>query len=399
MLVADTKKRGFKTVETNYEELNEKIKAHRRKIFKRVIEILLVIVVVVIGVELIYALRSFDSYEVTNSIERNSSDVSQYAKFSNYLLEYSNDGVSCIGNDNEVVWNQSFEMVSPQVEITEKFLLVYDAGGTQLYILTESGLQEEIQTSSPIQTACIANQGTVAVLMKENDESQVKLFDKKGKELANGKFYGEQGGFPIDIALSRDATKLAVDMVDISSGKVCTTITFYNFGSVGQSKIDNNVGTYTFENILVPEIDYVSDSRMIGIGTGKLLVFEGSQKPELKREIVIEEEIRSCFHNDKYVGIVYDNTEVENSWHIRVMDLRGKTIMENDVSFAYDRIEFLSNKEVCVTSATECEIFTTHSIKKFSYSFDEEIFQVLAGDGGKNYTFIFEDTIEEVRLK
>ena len=105
----------------------------------------------------------------------------------------------------------------------------------------------------------------MAILMREDEKTQVKLFDIKGTELANGIFYDRQGGLPIDIALSPDATMLAVDLVDVSSGRVNTTINFYNFGSVGQSEVDNNVGVFTFENILVPEIDYVSKNKMNGV--------------------------------------------------------------------------------------------------------------------------------------
>lgn len=399
MLVSDVKKKGFKTLETDYEELDEQLREHRKTIIKRAVQIIGVIVLLIIGIELFNALRAFDNYEVIDTVERTSSGVAEYQTFGDCLLEYSNDGISCHGKNDEIVWNQSFEMTAPEIQICGDYLVVYDAAGTKLFILTESGLEKSIEMSSPIQAVCIANQGTVAVLMKEDQVSQVKLFDKKGNELANGKFYGDKGSFPIDIALSHDATKLAVDMVDVSKGKVSTTISFYNFGSVGQSEIDNNVGTYTFEGVLVPKIDYVSNSRMIGMGTGKMLVFDGSQKPELAEEIEIQEEVLSYFHNEKYVGIVYDNVEVENSWHIKVMDMRGNTVMENDTTIAYDNIEFLSNNEICVTSATQCEIFTTHSIKKFAYEFDKELYKVFSGENGQNYTFIFKDTIEEVKLK
>lgn len=397
--VADVKKKGFKTLETDYEELEEQIREHRQKIIKRVLQVIGIIALLIIGFELFSAIRSFNDYEIRESVDRKSTGSTQYQMFGEYLLEYSNDGISCISGNRDIVWNQSFEMASPKVQTCGEYLVVYDAVGTKLFILTKTGLQKSLEMTAPIQTVCIANQGTVAVLMKENQESQVKLFDKKGNELANGKFYGDKGGFPIDIALSHDGTKLAVDMVDVTAGEVNTTISFYNFGSVGQSEIDNNVGTYTFEGLLVPEIDYVSNSRMIGIGTGKMLVFDGTQKPKLSKEIEIEEEILSFFHNDKYVGIVYDNVEVENSWHIKVMDMRGKTIMENDTTIPYDSIEFLSNNEICVNNTTRCEIFTVHSIKKFEYEFDKELYKVFATNGTQNYTFIFKDTIEEVKLK
>lgn len=397
--MSDVKKKGFKTLETDYEELDEQILEHRKYLLKRALQIIAVIAVLVIGIELMYALRSFEDYEVRNALDRSSGSTTQYQMFGDSLLEYSNDGITCIGKNNDIIWNQSFEMVLPEVQICGEYLVVYDVAGTKIFILTESGLEKSLEMTAPIQTVCIAEQGTVAVLMKENQESQVKLFDKKGNELANGKFYGDKGGFPIDIALSYDGTKLAVDMVDVTQGKVNTTISFYNFGSVGQSEIDNNVGAYTFEGILVPKIDYVSNSRMIGMGTGKMLVFDGVQKPELTEEIDVGEEIRSFFYNEKYIGIVYDNAEVENSWHIKVMDMRGKTVMENDTSLAYDNIAFLSGNEICVTNATQCEIFTIHSIKKFSYEFDKELYKVFAAGDGQNYTFIFKDTIEEVKLK
>lgn len=399
MLVTEKEKNGFKTVEADMEKHKQQLRERRKMMLKRSIELVLVLVVLVIGVEIIYALRSFDSYDIRSAIERRSGSATEYAGYKDYLLEYSNDGISCINKNNEVMWNQSFEMISPQVEICKDYIVVFDAGGAEILIMAESGLQKEIETTSPIQKVCIADQGTIAVLMKEDEKSQVKLFDVKGTELANGVFYDKQGALPVDIALSYDATKLAVDMIDVSKGGINTTISFYNFGTVGQSEIDNKVGEYTFEGIVVPEIDYVSDSKMIAIGTGKILVFDGKQKPEVSREIIVEQEILSCFHNDTYIGIVYDNVEEEKYCHIKIMDFYGRTIAENDISIIYDEIEFLANDEICVRSDSECEIFTKHSIKKFSYTFDKELYKILSGDNGENYTFIFKDTIEEVRLK
>ena len=396
MLVTENKK-GFKTIETNYEEQKVQQDERQKTLVKRVVEIIAAVLVLVITIEIIYALRSFDSYEVRNTIERGSGSVTQYEVYGDYLLEYSNDGIACM-NQTEMKWNQSFEMVSPQLEVCGEYLAVYDAGGTEIFVFTEAGLQKEFEMTSPIQTVCIAKQGTTAVLMKEDEKSQVKLFDVKGNELANGVFYEKQAAFPIDIALSYDATKLAVDMIDVSKGDVSTTIVFYNFGTVGQSEIDNHVGTYTFDGLLVPEIDYVSESKMVGMGTGKLLVFDGAQKPELSQEIIIEEEILSYFHNDSYVGIVYDDIK-EGYCHIKVMDFKGRIIMENDISITYNSIEFLENNEICVRGDYACELFTTHSIKKFSYTFDKEVYKILSGENGENYTFIFRDTIEEVRLK
>ena len=119
-----------------------------------------------------------------------------------------------------------------------------------------------------------------------------------------------------------------------------------------------------YKDILVPEIEYLSDTKMVAFGTGRILIFDGAQKPEAAGEIVLEQEISSYFYNDKYIGIVYDNPDLDNVWHVKVMDLKGKLVMENDISIPYTKVEFLSNNEICATNNMECELFTLQSIKK-----------------------------------
>ena len=88
--MADAKKKGFKTLESNYDEIDEKIREHRMTIMKRVVKGLAVLLVLAVLLELFYALRSFEDYEVRDSVERGSSGVTQYEMFGDNLLEYSN---------------------------------------------------------------------------------------------------------------------------------------------------------------------------------------------------------------------------------------------------------------------------------------------------------------------
>ena len=76
-----TKKEGFQTVETNFEELDEKIRIHRKKIFWRVIGVSLGVIVTIFLVQLWMAVRGYDSYEIRNSVDRNGSEAAKYEKF------------------------------------------------------------------------------------------------------------------------------------------------------------------------------------------------------------------------------------------------------------------------------------------------------------------------------
>ncbi len=393
-------KANLKTVKVDMEEYNKKLKEHRKGMAKKVVSIVFIVAIVIVSFLLWRSVRSYNSYSVLRENKRTDSKAAKYQEFDGKILGYSNDGAVYMSKDYELLWNQAFEMKAPRIDEAGKFLVIYDYGGSTLFIITPDGVEKKIETTKPIQRACIAKQGSVAVLMKEGNISYVKLFNKLGKELAGGEFYQDKGTFPVDVALSTDAQKLGVCMIDVSNGTVSTTISFYNFGSVGQNEIDNNVGTYTYQGVMIPKIKYVSANRMIAFGDTQILMFEGAQKPELKAELKIDYQIESLFYNDAYIGTTSAvPTEDGINHHIVVYDMKGKNIMENDTSMSYKEIEFLANNEICIRNDKQCEIYTTHGIKKFSYAFEDTLVKIMSGMTSRDYTFIFEGETQEVRLR
>ena len=154
--VAD--KKDFKTVEINseaQEELEQQIRRHRHKIVRRVIIGIFAIALLFAGAQLWNALRSYDSYEIRNKTEQQDSGSAKYETFLGKTLEYNNDGIVYRNSDDELIWNQSFEMSTPMLSICENYLAIYDQGGTSIYIMTTTGLSKKIETSTPISTVCV----------------------------------------------------------------------------------------------------------------------------------------------------------------------------------------------------------------------------------------------------
>lgn len=370
---------------------------------KRVVRIVLIVIFVlavgIAGVVLWTELRTYKDYEVLNSHDAPESNSKMYARFLDKTVEYSNDGVLYRDSDWNLLWNQSFEMDSPQIAICEGYMAIYDKLGTEIYIMNKRGLVKRLDMSKPIYSLAVANQGTVAVMMKDGATTYVKLFDADGKELTNGEFYESQKCYPVAIAISNDAKKLAVDIIDSSKAKLKTVIKFYNFGSVGQNEVNNEVSSETFDEAIFPEIKFVTNDRLIAIGDEQYAVFEGTQKPSLVGSYAYGETVQSLCYNNKYVCITYSNNDSDNTFHIRAMDLKGKTVMDQDTAIPYNTVEFLENNEICIRSKYDCEIFTIHGVKKFAYTFDRELFSVISGNDRQTYAFAIEKTLEEVRLK
>ena len=395
----EIRKKNFQTIESDPEELSRKIRAHRLKIFRNSIITAGVLILAAAGILLFLRLREYTSYTVAESIERSDTSATRFVAYADGVVKYSNDGAAYTNAAGEEVWNQTYEMQEPMIDNCGDYLAFAEKGGSKVYILNRQGLQGEVETNMKIDRVRVAGQGTVAVLMEKDGVSNIRLYDKKGNNLVGGQIHLEKSGYPLDIALSDDAIKLAVSLLNISEGKVKTMIAFYNFGSVGQNEFDHMVSSYSYSDVVVPEIGFVTNNRMIAFGDTKVLIYEGTQKPALEKEIKLDKEIKSVFYNQNYFGLVNNNEDKDNTRHMEIYDTRGSHVMSKDFTMDYNEVEFLTNNEICIRNDTQCLIYNTYGVRHFAYTFDVPLFQIIAGKSALSYTFIMEGTTEKVRLK
>ena len=239
------------------------------------------------------------------------------------------------------------------------------------------------------------------------DTFTLYFMDKNGKNLVSGAFYTEKSGYPLDISLCNDGKKLAVSMLTVNNGEVCSTIKCYNFGSVGQNEIDYMVGSFDYPDVIIPQIEFTDNNRLVAFGDSKIILFSGTQKPEPDDEIALNQEIKSVFTSENYIGIIYNNdvqaesdTEsTEESRHMEIYNTGGKHVLSKDFTMDYENVDFLGNGEICIRNATECQIYNTYGVKKFSYTFDTPLYDVISDGSQNGYIFIMEGTTEKVRLK
>lgn len=398
--MADTKKKGFHTVsKQNQKEYQRQLYEYRLNVLKRIIIAAVAILLLVGGTTLYMSLRQYTDYDIRASAERADTKATQFEEFQGNILKYSNDGAVYTDHNNERIWNQTYEMSNPTVDICGNYLVIYDKKGKDIYILNKSGLVHSIETNYPITQVSIAGQGTIAVLMDNQSKGLLSLYDKEGNVLVNGAIHSEKGGYPVAIALSDDAIKLGVSMLDIKDGTVKSTLAFYNFGAVGENAIDHVVSAVTYDDMFMPELDFVSKDCMLAITDTGVLIFEGAQTPKETARIEFLEEVKSVFYNNEYIGTVCDSTDETIHSIVRVYDFGGKLMMEENTDVEYSNVELLSSNEVCISNRTVCDIYTVRGVFKFHYEFEEELYGIIPGGSNLNYTFILNGVTEQVRLK
>ena len=197
--MTDIRKEEFQTIETDLEEMKEKIRKHRKRIVIRIAAAVVSVAVLIAAAGIYFQLKEYKGYEVASEIERSDSEATKYEIFSGNILRYNNDGAFYADFTDNLIWNQAFEMQNPHVDICENYAVIVDLQGTQIYIMNTDGMQGEIKTNRPIEGVCIANQGTVAVLTQADGISYLELYNRKGENLASGEIHVANSGYPLDI--------------------------------------------------------------------------------------------------------------------------------------------------------------------------------------------------------
>ena len=131
-------KKKFKTVPAmDMDEYKQKIREHRLKILKRILVTALIVFVIIAGLFLFLALRHYEDFDVNSTVERSDTAATIFEEFQGNILKYSNDGALYTDTYNERIWNQTYEMAKPTIDMCEDYLVIYDKKGTQIYIMTD----------------------------------------------------------------------------------------------------------------------------------------------------------------------------------------------------------------------------------------------------------------------
>lgn len=191
-------------------EYQQNMQRHRKRVLTIAISSAVIIILACVAIYLYNIYRTYTDYVVVNEIEKNENEVASYVLMNDLLVCYSMDGVSCYDKDYKQLWNQSYEMKKPMIDICGSYMAICDTGGTRCYILGEDGFKGEVDTQLPIKRLEVAAQGSVAVLLEDGDVNRINYYDRLGTLLAENKAPIEKSGFPLDISLSNDGLKMAV---------------------------------------------------------------------------------------------------------------------------------------------------------------------------------------------
>ena len=377
----------------------EKIRNHKLAVIFRTAAIVLGAVLFVALIYVGWRDKEYSEMVVTDgSVITNSAD-SVVMGLGGYVVQYSKDGISCLGANGQVLWNQTYEMQNPIAHTCGDVVAVGDYNGHNIYVSSTSGALGQVDTNLPIRDFCVSSQGVVAAVLDGTDVTWIYLYDAQGNNLANFKTTMNDSGYPVSISISPNGELVCVSYLYPEDGSLKTSVAFFNFGSVGQNSIDNYVSGYDYPGVVVPYVQFMNTGAAFAASDDRIMFYNGDQKPLSQAEIFTgEEEVRSIYFNDSYMGAVFANSTSEGKYRLQVYGTKGDNVLTAYFDIDYTEVVF-NNKQVIIYNEDECIIMDMNGHVKFEGDFETPVRVMIPTNLRNRFTLVTADAIKTLNLK
>ena len=393
------KKKPYLRILTPPDDLSEIMKKVHRFRYAKVRRILVVIILVILAICGTYLLMKNQVYgtaRISAQYAADISDTSNYAQFADGIVRYNRDGVAFLDKKNEERWIQPTQIQNPVIVVRDESFAVADNGGNSILVFSEDGLKGEMETTLPIERISISDQGIVSVLLRNEMSPTIMTYDATGNILAEMQISTGTTGYPTAMEMSGDGTTLAVSYLVLDGTAIRSRVVYYNFGEAGQENTDNIVFSEEYDNTIMGEIFFMGDDRSVAVGDDSLVIYRGTDAPEVVKTITLDQEIQSVFHSDQYIGLILLNRE-KSGYELRLYNRIGEPMISREIPGMYDNAK-IDGDEIIMYEGSRCCIATVTGIIKFDGDLGVDALEMFRAFGVNRYYVMSVDELRVIYL-
>lgn len=140
----------------------------------------------------------------------------------------------------------------------------------------------------------------------------------------------------------------------------------------------------------------MDDTTSVAVSDSSFIIYEGKEIPQKKKEVEINQEIKSVFHTDKYIGFVLLNKD-KSGYEARLYNKSGKQVMNKAFAGEYSSVR-MHEDEIIMFEGTKCCIITKNGIMRFKGDLQTNALEVIPARGINRYLVMSADELRVVYL-
>lgn len=387
---------GLEPTGREVEDYQSRISRHRRNVFRKTVITTGVAVAAVFLVMLYVEKRSYNDYKVLQKSDQEDIISTNYVEMDGKILRYSPDGVSLISSKMESVWSEIYDMQNPVADVNGTKAVIADKDGTALEIYDKSGKTGSVTTSYSIVKARISESGLVAAILDGGEDTWINFYSSDGSLIAENQTRIDDPGYPLDVAVSDDGVVMMVTYQFVDGGETTSYVAFYNFGDVGQNEEDRIVSGYTYEGVVIPQIQYLDNNQSVALRDDGFTLYKGKQIPKENKTVEVDKEIISTFYDADMVGLVFKNDNKEKQYTMEVYTTGGKLKFKKDFNIPYTTIK-LSGGNILMYNSSQMCVINSRGVEKYMGSVDgtiKDFFKI----GMNRYLLVLDSGVNVIKL-
>lgn len=348
------------------------------RIIKYSVIVIVLALLIGIGVYLyMHRNRNYSSWKTLNATEFSMETTGNYMQFADGFIRYTTDGISYISGGAEI-WNKSLSVHKPVIDICEDYIVIGEQNTNNLSVINKSGAQLDITMTYPIISVEVSAQGIVAANLDDGEANYIEVRDKEGEQIAIGRTVIQGDGYPVDISLSNDGTKVMASYLSVDHGTTQSNVVFYNYSAVGQNEVDRIVGGFNqYKTSLVPKVEFIENNIAAAFGTDMFTIYNIKQKPSIMKEEKLDKKVESVFYGNGNTGLVLENIAGEHPYLVKTYNDKGKEILNYETDYPYKGIMFAGDY-VMMYNDTSCKLLSEDGVVRFETNFDMVIEEMFA---------------------
>ena len=144
------------------------------------------------------------------------------------------------------------------------------------------------------------------------------------------------------------------------------------------------------------DVFFLSLGVSVSVGDNLMAVYKGKEKPEETAKVKIDKEIKSVFHNEKYIGMILKN-EGKGGYELRLYNGSGRQVLSKDFSGEYSNVKICGG-QVIMFDGKQCNIFMRIGIQKVQGEMEHHILEMFPVMGVNKYIVMNANGMEHIRL-
>ena len=206
-------------------------------------------------------------------------------------------------------------------------------------------------------------------------------------------------GYPLSVAVSPNGQMVCVSYLSANNAQAETDIAFYNFGSVGQNKVDHLTGGYSFPGAVAPVVRFFDDGTAYGICTDRIVFFTGDQVPKQQAQTLFGNgEVLTVYEGDNAVGLLFGSDSGDSAYRLDVYDNKGVRVLQKPLDRQYASAMF-AERQIVLYDSEEWKVIDRDGTDRYEGQFDQRVKLVLPTRSSARYLLVTADAFRTVELR